>query len=523
MAEIPSSLLICMGTHENCKNNKKYTIMNIKQTLTVVLISAATTTVAMFGYDSFIRKPGPIQQNIGKLPASYAGFNNTIPGATVDFQPASQAAVPAVVHITTTIGNQASNNLPKTRRTPFSDFFGEDFEDFFGGPQTRNMPQRSSGSGVIISEDGYIVTNNHVIEEANEINVTLNNKKQYKAKLIGTDPSSDLALIKIEQKGLNFLLYGNSDQVKLGQWVLAVGYPLNLETTVTAGIVSAKARSLGLNASKSNSPIESFIQTDAAVNRGNSGGALVNTNGELVGIVSAIASPTGAYAGYSYAIPVNIVKKIVNDLLQYGTVQRAYLGISYLPETAPESEKTKQNYKEGIGVLVLDVSKDGAMSNSGIQNGDYITKINGVKVTTGSEMVEQVAGYKPGDKITVHYLRNGKEYSTSVSLKNKSGSYDIVKNTMSDKLGATLQTLNAQKAKEYGVKGGVLITKISSGLIDEQTRMRDGFVVLKVNGTDIKSVEEFEAAMGKSPKRLMLEGFYPGYDGIYQYPIEMAE
>ena len=385
------------------------------------------------------------------------------------------------------------------------------------------MPQRSSGSGVIISEDGYIVTNNHVIEEANEINVTLNNKKQYKAKLIGTDPSSDLALIKIEQKGLNFLLYGNSDQVKLGQWVLAVGYPLNLETTVTAGIVSAKARSLGLNASKSNSPIESFIQTDAAVNRGNSGGALVNTNGELVGIVSAIASPTGSYAGYSYAIPVNIVKKIVNDLLHYGTVQRAYLGISYLPETAPESEKTKQNYKEGIGVLVLDVSKDGAMASSGIQNGDYITKINGVKVTTGSEMVEQVAGYKPGDKITVHYLRNGKEYSTSVSLKNKAGSYDIVKSSVSDKLGATLQTLNAQKVKEYGIKGGVLITKISSGLIDEQTRMRDGFVVLKVNGTEVKTVEEFEAAMKKSPKRVMLEGFYPGYDGIYQYPIEITE
>jgi serine protease Do len=217
------------------------------------------------------------------------------------------------------------------------------------------------------------------------------------------------------------------------------------------------------------------------------------------------------------------VKKIINDLLQYGTVQRAYLGISYLPETAPESEKTKQNYKEGIGVLVLDVSKDGAMSNSGIQNGDYITKINGVKVTTGSEMVEQVAGYKPGDKITVSYLRNGKEFSTSVSLKNKSGSYEIVKNAISDKLGATLQTLTAQKAKEYGVKGGVVITKISSGLIDEQTRMRDGFVVLKVNGTEIKTVEELETAMGKSSKRILLEGFYPGYDGVYQYPIEISE
>ena len=503
--------------------------MNIKQTLSVVLISAVTTTVAMFGYDSFIRKQGPLQQGNGKLPASYAGFfdsNNNVPGQPVDFQPASQAAVPAVVHITTTIGgSQTSNNLPKTKRSsPFGDFFGDDlFNDFFNGPQTRNMPQRASGSGVIISEDGYIVTNNHVIEEANEITVTLNNKKQYKAKLMGTDPSSDLALIKIEEKGLNFLLYGNSDNLKLGQWVLAVGYPLNLETTVTAGIVSAKARSLGLNSRKSNSPIESFIQIDAAVNQGNSGGALVGPNGELVGIVSAIASPTGAYAGYSYAIPVNIVKKIINDLLQYGTVQRAYLGISYLPENAPEAEKTKQNYKEGLGVLVMDVTKDGAMSGSGLKTGDYITKINGIKVTSGSEMVEQVAGYKPGDKITVQYLRDGKSYTTTVSLKNKSGSFDIVKTMVTDKLGAELQTLDKKKATELGVKGGVVVSKISTGLIDEQTRMRDGFVILKLNGAEIKSVEELNTAIARSPKRIMLEGFYPGYDGVYQYPIEITE
>lgn len=502
--------------------------MNIRQTLTVVLISAATSVVAMFGYDSLIRKPNSIQQNISKLPASYAGFfdsNSNVPGQPVDFQPASQAAVPAVVHITTTIGsNQASNNLPKTRRSPFSDLFGEDFfEDFFNGPQMRSGPQRASGSGVVISEDGYIVTNNHVIDEASEIKVTLNNKKQYTAKLIGTDPSSDLALIKIEEKGLNFLLYGNSDNVKLGQWVLAVGYPLNLETTVTAGIVSAKARSLGLNARKSNSPIESFIQTDAAVNQGNSGGALVSTTGELVGIVSAIASPTGAYAGYSYAIPVNIVKKIINDLLQYGAVQRAYLGISYLPETAPESEKTKNKYKEGQGVLVLEVAKDGAMANSGIQSGDYITKVNGAKVTGGSEMVEQIASYKPGDKINVSYLRNGKEYTTSITLKNKTGTYDIVKNTVSDKLGASFQTLDKKKATDYGVKGGVVVSKISAGLIDEQTRMKDGFIILKANGTEVKTVEELMNNISKSPKKLLLEGFYPGYDGMYQYPIEINE
>lgn len=502
--------------------------MNMKQTLTVVLISAVTSTAAMFAYDSFMRKPAPIQELNGKLPSSYAGFydsNGRVPGQPIDFMPASQAGVPAVVHITTTIGSgQASNNLPKNRRSPFSDFFGEDFfEDFFGGPQMRSVPQRASGSGVIISEDGFIVTNNHVIEEASEINVTLNNKKQYKAKLIGADPSSDLALIKIEEKGLNFLLYGNSDNVKVGQWVLAVGYPLNLETTVTAGIVSAKARTLGLNQRKSTSPIESFIQTDAAVNQGNSGGALINTTGELVGIVSAIASPTGAYAGYSYAIPVNIVKKIINDLLQYGTVQRAYLGITYLPENAPESEKGKLNFKEGQGVLVMDVAKDGAMSATGIQTGDYVSKINGVKVTNGSEMVEQVAGYKPGDKITVHYIRGEKEYTTTITLKNKSGSYEIVRNTVSDKLGATLQPLDAKKAKEYSVKGGVVVTKISTGLIDEQTRMRDGFVVLKVNGTEVSTIDQFNAAIAKSPKRVLFEGFYPGYEGVYQYPIEINE
>ena len=502
--------------------------MNIKQTFTVVLISATTSAVAMFGYDTFLRKPGPIQESIGKLPASYAGFfdsNTNIPGQPVDFQPASQAAVPSVVHITTVIGSsQASNNLPKNKKNPFGEIFGEDFmEDFFNGPQMRSQPQRASGSGVVISEDGYIVTNNHVIDEASEITVTLNNKKQYKAKVIGADPSSDLALIKVEAKALPFLLYGNSDNVKLGQWVLAVGYPLNLETTVTAGIISAKARSLGLNSRKSNSPIESFIQTDAAVNQGNSGGALVNTNGELVGIVSAIASPTGAYAGYSYAIPVNIVKKIINDLLQYGTVQRAYLGISYLPDNAPDEEKTKLGFKEGQGVLVREVTKDGAMASSGIQAGDYISKINGSKVLTGSEMVEQIAGYKPGDKITVNYIRNGKESTTSITLKNKTGSYEIVKNIISDKLGAELQNLDKKKATELRVKGGVVVTKISTGLIDDQTRMRDGFVILKANGVEVKSIDELNSVLSKTPKRVTLEGFYPGYDGVYQYPIEIGE
>lgn len=495
--------------------------MKIKQILTVVLLSAGTTLGTIFAYNHFAGKPSSVQTEPGKIPVNYAGLfdsNKTYGEAPVDFSQASQTAVPAVVHITTVIKANSTNQ----RRSPFSDLFGDDFDDFFGGPNMRSVPQRASGSGVIISEDGYIVTNNHVIDEASEIKVTLSNKKSYTAKLIGADPSSDLAMLKIEEKGLPYIIYGNSDQVKIGQWVLAVGYPLNLETTVTAGIVSAKARSLGLNARRSNSPIESFIQTDAAVNQGNSGGALINTAGELVGIVSAIASPTGAYAGYSYAIPVNIVKKIINDLLKYGTVQRAYIGISYLPDNVPDSEKEKLGFKDGIGVYVREVSKDGAAASSGIKPGDYITRINNAKVTTGSEMVEQIASYRPGDKVSITYQRAGKEYNTNIVLKNITGSYDVVKSSATEALGADFETLSAAKAKEYGFKGGVIVKKIKEdGAIDSQTRMRDGFIILKANGKDILSTNDLADAITRSNGRLELSGFYPGYDGAYDYQIDL--
>ncbi len=492
--------------------------MKIKQLFIVVLLSASTTVGTLFAYQYIGSKNRTIQGAGTQIPANYAGLfeGKTAAGEPpADFSKASQAAVPAVVHITTII----KGNSGYQRRSPFADLFGDDFDDFFDMPQ-RSTPQRASGSGVIVSNDGYIVTNNHVIDEASEIKVTLNNKKTYVAKLIGTDPSSDLAMLKIEEKNLPFILYGNSDMVKIGQWVLAVGYPLNLETTVTAGIVSAKSRSLGLNARKSNSPIESFIQTDAAVNQGNSGGALINTNGELVGIVSAIASPTGAYAGYSYAIPVNIVKKIINDLLQYGTVQRAYLGVSYLTDNIPDSEKEKIGFKEGIGVYVREVAKDGAAANSGLKEGDYITKINGVKVVSGSEMVEQVAGYKPGDKITITYQRDGKEFNSTITLKNRSGSYSIVKSETLESLGGEFETLSAEKAKEYGFRGGVIVKRIKeNGLIDQQTRMRDGFIIIKANGVTVNNVEELENALSKGT-RIVFDGFYPGYDGSYSYVLE---
>lgn len=492
--------------------------MKIKQILTVVLISATTTVGTLFAYNYFGSSSRTIQGDGTRIPANYAGlFEKANPGEPpADFSKASQAAVPAVVHITTVING---NNSGSQRRNPFADLFGDDFDDFFGFNQ-RNVPQRASGSGVIVSNDGYIVTNNHVIDEATEIKVTLSNKKTYTAKLVGADPSSDLAMLKIEEKGLPFILYGNSDIVKIGQWVLAVGYPLNLETTVTAGIVSAKSRSLGLNARRSNTPVESFIQTDAAVNQGNSGGALVNTNGELVGIVSAIASPTGAYAGYSYAIPVNIVKKIINDLLQFGTVQRAYLGVSYLPDNAPDSEKEKIGFKEGIGVYVREVSKDGAAANSGLKEGDYITKLNGVKVVSGSEMVEQIAGYKPGDKISLTYQRAGKEFNTNITLKNRSGSYATVKSETVESLGGEFENLPADKAKEYGFRGGVVVKRIKeNGLIDQQTRMRDGFIIIKANGVTVNNMDDLSNALSRGT-RIILEGFYPGYDGSYSYVLE---
>ncbi len=496
--------------------------MKLKQVLFTVLISAATAFGVMYAYNTYIKKPVAIQEGV-KIPANYAGLFNgdNIPGP-VDFEQPSKIAVPAVVHITTVIGKaEASNNLPR-RSNPFRGLVPDDFfDDFFGnGPNMRSIPQRASGSGVVVSQDGYIITNNHVIDGASEIKVSLNNKTTYTAKVIGSDVSSDLAVLKIDAKNLPFLLYGNSDNVQIGQWVLAIGYPLNLETTVTAGIISAKGRTLGLNARRSQTPIEYFLQTDAAVNQGNSGGALVNTNGELIGINSAIASPTGSYAGYSYAIPVNIVKKIVNDLIQFGAVQRAYLGISYLPDEAPDSEKEKVGYKQGQGVYVREAAKDGAAAAAGIKAGDYISKINGVPIVSGNDMVEKIARLKPGDKISITYLRNGKENTVNVTLKNKSGTYDIVKTSVLDDFGVDFVTLDKKKAGEYGQTGGVVVKKINpNGLIDAQTRMRDGFIILRVNDKPVTTVDELSETIQKAGNNIKLDGFYPGFEGLYTYNI----
>ena len=501
--------------------------MKLKNILLVVAISATTAILSVWGYGKWVNdhNSATLQQD-GKLPVNYAGFfdKNNTPVGPVDFSAASTAATPAVVHIKTrTKERQVSNNLPK-RKNPFSDLFGDDdpFSDFFGGPRSSIIPeQRASGSGVLISNDGYIVTNNHVVEGADEVAVTTTNRKTYKGTVVATDPNSDIAVIKIDATNMPYMVYGNSDDVKLGQWVLAIGYPLNLDVTVTAGIVSAKSRSIGIN--KGDRPIESFIQTDAAVNPGNSGGALINTNGELIGINSAIASPTGSYAGYSYAIPVNIVKKIVSDLMKFGTVQRAYLGISYPPDDLPEEKKKELGVKDGAGVFINGVADDGAAKQGGIQKGDFITKINGSEVNSGPELQEQVARYKPGDKVTVSYVRNGKENTVTLTLKNKAGNYEQVKQeSVIDNLGAELVNVDKATAQKNDIAGGVLVKKIGNGLL-KNTRMQEGFVITSVDGQDIKDLDDLKTILTNAQGTVRLEGIYPGYEGTYGYPLNLND
>lgn len=498
--------------------------MKAKQILTVMLLSASTAVVSVWGYQKITSSNTYTypQSEQSKLPANYANYFGTTDNSPADFSQAASAAIPATVHIKTKATRTASNNLP--RRSPFNDLFGLDWDDVFGD-RMRSIPQMASGSGAIISEDGFIVTNNHVVAGADEVTVTLSNKKSFQAKVVAADPSSDLALLKIDAKGLPFILYGNSDEVKVGQWVIAVGYPLTLEATVTAGIVSAKGRTLDINRRQSSSPIESFIQTDAAVNPGNSGGPLVTTDGKLIGINSAIASPTGTYAGYSFTIPVNIVKKIVNDLMQHGTVQRAYLGINYPSDNLSDDAKKQYGIKDDEGVYITDVPTNGAAYAAGLRKGDVITKINGSNVYSGADMVGQIATYRPGDKINISYKREGRETTIPIVLRNSQGTTDAVKTSILDKLGADLQTLDKDDAKELGVKGGVIVRSFNDNSPFNKTRMEQGFVILRVNGKEVSSVQDFRKALESAEGgTVKLDGIYPGYsDGAFTYPLKLSD
>lgn len=392
---------------------------------------------------------------------------------SVDLRLAAKKTVPAVVNVKTVqMGKQ---------------YYGSPLDFWFGiQPQVREVPRNMGiGSGVIITEDGYIITNNHVIDGSDRVLVTLNDKREFEAKVIGADPNTDIALIKIEAEGLQPIEYGNSDDVVLGEWVLAVGNPYNLTSTVTAGIISAKGRELG---GKMN--LESFLQTDAAVNPGNSGGALVNSEGRLIGINTAIQSPTGSYSGYSFAVPVNIARKVVGDLKEYGKVQRAVIGIR-MGELTPAAAK-ELNIDARYGIYVGEVMKGGAAAKAGMKEGDVIQQLNGYEVKTVPEFQEQLAKYAPGDTIQFALNRKGKEKTVDVVLQNSFGDVEIAGSN--GILGAEVETLSREDRSRYRLNRGVKIKALKNGKF-KSAGLTEGYIILKINDTVIYNGEDLERAI----------------------------
>lgn len=453
---------------------------------------------------SQVTSPGYSQvYKLTNLPA------NGSAGNFMDFTMAAEKSVNAVVHIKTT--SEHVNNLAY-----------DPFAELFFGPQKRQQSyiQQGSGSGVIISEDGYIVTNNHVVAGSDKIEVILNDKRTYAAELIGTDASTDVALIRIKEKGLPFLTYGNSDAVRVGEWALAVGNPFNLNSTVTAGIISAKGRNNILN--NSQRPIESFIQTDAAVNPGNSGGALVNTDGELIGINTAIASSNGAYQGYSFAIPVNIVKKVISDMVEFGTVQRAYIGVSIQDIDAKLAEE--KNIKQLKGIFVNGISQGGSAEDAGIQQGDVITAIHDVPVGSVSELQEQVSRYRPGDKVNVSILRNNKELVLPVVLKTFDNTTKLVKKSevvkkSVDGLGAVFQELDSDELSKLRVENGVKISKLNMGKL-ASVGIQQGFIITSIDKKKVATIEDIEKYLVNKSGPVLVEGFYTnGMRASYSFSL----
>ncbi len=482
-----------------------------------VAIISALVTVGVYHYIDSKNQSATFEQKQASGHFAQVNYNATsdLP-ALLDFRYAAKITTPGVVHIRTSYAaQQATRN---DQNNPFRDFFGDEFNPF--GQPFRQQPSESSGSGVIISDDGYIVTNNHVVDDGEKIQVILSDKQSYEAKVIGTDPSTDLALIKIDEKVLPFIRFGNSDSVEVGEWVLAVGNPFNLESTVTAGIVSAKGRNINILRTRDTSAVESFIQTDAAVNPGNSGGALVNTRGELIGINSAIATPTGTFAGYSFAVPVNIVSKVVNDLMKYGMVQRGFLGVQIATLSSELAKEKGLDLKSLSGVYVDGVKSGSAAQVAGLKSGDIITKVNNITVNSSPELQEQVSRYHPGDNITLTYLREGKEKTVNVILKNNAGSTEYLKKDVSSKisaLGADFVNLSAQEKKDLGLSGGVKVAKLSEGKLSQNTNMREGFIITKIDNKQIDDIDELKSVLSNKKGGVMIEGRYPDYQGQYFY------
>ena len=444
-------------------------------------------------------------------PVAAPAMSSAPAGQPVDLTYAAEKALPSVVHI-----KYVQNSKVQTvdvQSSPF-DFF-DPFGGFFGrgGKQQRQVqtPKKTAtGSGVIISKDGYIVTNNHVVDGADELTVTLNDNQEFSARIIGADKTTDLALIKIDGKDLPAITIANSENVRVGEWVLAVGNPLGLNNTVTAGIISAKARSLGANG------VESFIQTDAAINAGNSGGALVNTRGELVGINAMLYSQTGSYSGYGFAIPTAIMNKVVADIKEYGTVQRAMIGVSGTDvKNYVDSQKDKgENIDLGTmeGVYVAEVVEGGAAEEAGIEKGDVITNVDGKQVTKMAELQEVIAQKRPGDKVSVTWLHNKKKNSKTVTLKNEQGNTKVVKNADMDVLGADFRPISDKQKEQLGINYGLEVIKVKGGKMKDAGVMK-GFIIRSVNDQPMRTVEDLQdavkaASTSKDPV-LVVRGVFP--------------
>lgn len=486
--------------------------------IAVIILSAmlgSAFTMGLFkAFDNTDKQVLKIEHH-SALPTVQSKYPTSMDTPSLDFTEAAARVMPGVVHIKSTMlsGNRSRQQMQIP--DAFREFFGDEFSSPFQQPRSP-QPSVGSGSGVILTTDGYIVTNNHVIEGADDIEVALDDNRTYKAEIIGTDPSTDLALIKIEAEGLISVPVGNSEEVKVGQWVLAIGNPMNLTSTVTAGIISAKARNI--NILRDQAAIESFIQTDAAVNPGNSGGALVDLQGNLIGINTAIASPTGSYSGYSFAVPSRLVRKVVEDLMEHGVVQRGYLGVMIRNVDANLAEEKGLDLTEGV--FVDSLMDNSAALSAGIQKGDVITAVNGKIVNSASELQAAIGTGRPGDEVDLIVNRNGNTQRIPVVLKNRDGNTKVVERkaikTMA-KLGWELEDLDKDELEKLGVDHGVRVKKLFSGEVSKQTKMREGFVITHLNEEPVKSVDRLEKLLQEEEGGVMVEGVYKGFPGSQYY------
>ncbi len=476
----------------------KYKIKKIIAVFAIALIGGlvALGVNKLFKYDS--------QKTISEIQQAYSTHGLAVGSIPeVNFVEVAEKAVNTVVHIKTTYGETTSQNKESQSEEFFDPF------DFFHDKRIPQGPQQSSGSGVILTPDGYIATNNHVVENSSKIEVVLNDKRTYIAELVGTDPETDLALLKIEESELPFIAFGNSDNIRVGEWVIAVGNPFNLTSTVTAGIVSAKGRNINLLRQNTEYAIENFIQTDAAVNPGNSGGALVNVSGELIGINTAIASQTGSYSGYSFAIPINIVKKILDDIKKYGEVKRAILGVKIQDITSELAEK--EGIKVIKGVFVPEVVEGSAADKAGIKKGDVILKINDVIVNSSSDLQEQVSRYYPGQKVILLINRSNTNREIEVTLRSKDGKTEIepaVKSESKTILGATFENITREDKVKLKIQSGVRITKLSNSPLKEKG-IPEGFIITAIDKKPVYTVKDLKSMLEGKKGSVLIDGIMP--------------